>query len=77
MRVTVHLPSNTEKDLKTFAANQNKSISSVVADSIEFYIRENKRKAAIKNIKGMIGKIKISENALEDIEAMRLDHDRT
>jgi predicted transcriptional regulator len=77
MRVTVHLPSNTEKDLKTFAANQNKSISSVVADSIEFYIRENKKKAAIKNIKGMIGKVKISENALEDIEAMRLDHDRT
>ncbi|HBA54797.1 hypothetical protein [Syntrophorhabdus aromaticivorans] len=77
MRVTVHIPSNTEKDLKTFAANQNRSISSVVADSIEFYIRENKRKAAIKSIKSMIGKVKISEDALKEIEAIRLDHDRT
>jgi hypothetical protein len=77
MRLTVHIPNNTEKDLKTYAANQHRSLSSIVADSIEFYIKETKKKAAMQSIKGMIGKVKISKNALKDIDTMRLDYDRS
>jgi hypothetical protein len=77
MRLIVHIPSNPEKDLKSYAANQHKSLSSPVADSVEFYIKETKKKAAMQSIKGMIGKVKISKNALKDIDTMRLDHDRS
>jgi hypothetical protein len=77
MRLTVHIPNNTEKDLRTYAANQHKSLSSIVADSIDFYIKETKKRAAMQSIKGMIGKVRISKDALKDIHAMRVDHDRS
>jgi hypothetical protein len=77
MRLTVHIPDKTERDLKTYANNEHKSLSSIVADSIDFYIRENKKKAAIQSIRGMIGKVRISKDALKEIDAMRLDHDRS
>jgi metal-responsive CopG/Arc/MetJ family transcriptional regulator len=77
MRLTVHIPDKTERDLKTYANNEHKSLSSIVADSIEYYIKEKKKKAAMQSIKGMIGKVRISKNALKDIDTMRLDHDRS
>jgi hypothetical protein len=39
MRLTVHIPDKTERDLKTYANNEHKSVSSIVADSIEYYIK--------------------------------------
>jgi hypothetical protein len=76
MRLTVHIPDKTEKDLKAYANNEHKSLSSIVADCIDFYIRENKKKTAIQNIKDMIGKVKIRKDALKEIDNLRLDHDR-
>ena len=77
MRLTVHIPEKTEKDLKTYANNKRKSLSSIVADCIDFYLRENKKKVAIQNIRGMIGKVKISKNALKEVDDIRLDHGRS
>ncbi len=46
MRITVHVPENIGKEVRRLAENEKKSVSSVVARSIEFFIDETRRRQA-------------------------------
>ncbi len=77
MRLTVHIPETTERNLKSYAANHHKSVSSIVAESIDFYIQQEKKSRAFQNVRGMIGKVKVSKEALRDLHTARDTDDRT
>jgi hypothetical protein len=76
MRLTVHLPENTEKNLKNYAANHHKSVSSIVAESIDFYIQQQKRTRAVQTVRDMIGTAKVKKDALDDLHSARVTDDR-
>ena len=77
MRVTANIPDRVVQDLKIQAAKERKSVSSLVTEFIEYGIKDKKKKAARESILQMIGKVKIDQNALEMLEQMRSEDDRT
>lgn len=76
MRLTVHIPESTEKNLKSYAANHHKSVSSIVAESIDFYIQQQKKARAVQTVRDMIGMINVKKEALDDLHAAREADDR-
>jgi hypothetical protein len=76
MRLTIHIPESTEKNLKTYAANHHKSVSSIVAESIDFYIQQQKKARAVQAVRDMIGTVKVKREALDDLHTAREDNDR-
>jgi hypothetical protein len=77
MRVTVSVSEKVVKDLKMQASYERKSLSALVAESIEYYTREKKRKDGVQKLRGMAGKVKIDDKALEVLHAGRVDDDRS
>ena len=76
MRITVHLPDTLEKEMRTTAQNEKKSISSLVAEAVQYYVRDIKRKKQGKNVLKLIGKATISPDILDELESERA-HDRS
>jgi hypothetical protein len=77
MRVTANVPDRVVQDLKIQATKERKSVSSLVTEFIEYGIKDKNKKAAKASILQMIGKVKIDQNALEMLEQMRSEDDRT
>ena len=71
MRITAHVPDSIAKNVKIFAANEKKSVSAVIADALEYYIYENKRREAGKNVLAMAGRVHVAKNAHEELKKMR------
>mgnify|MGYP002393024232 FL=1 len=76
VRITVHIPDNIENELKINAANANKSVSSLVAEAITYYIRHKQRLELGNKMLDLAGKVKISSDAQKELESGRID-DRT
>ena len=76
MRITVHIPDRLEKEIKTTAKSKKRSVSSLVAEAVQFYIRDTKRKTQGKKVLELIGKAKISPDILEELERERAANDR-
>ncbi len=76
MRITVHIPDEMGKEIQRVATNERKSVSSVVAQSIEFFIKERKRGQLGKKILKLVGKTSVSPDALEHLHLGREDLDR-
>lgn len=73
MRITVHLPEELAREIKTLAQSEGVSVSRFMAKSLEQYIRENRKRKHAQRILGLAGKAKVSENALELLEKGRRD----
>ena len=71
MKVTVQVPDEIINDLKAQAKAERKSVSSLVAHCIDYYVNEKKKKSAIKGFVKMAGKTKVDENALKTLEKWR------
>ena len=76
MRVTVNVPDRVAHDLKVHAGKEKKSVSSLVTEFIEHGIQDKKKRAARNNILQMIGKAKVTKNALGMLDKMRSEDDR-
>ena len=77
MRLTVHISDEMGKEVRRLAENEKESVSSVVAQSIEFFICERKRRQLGEKVLRFAGKTKVSPEALEQFHAGREDHDRS
>jgi len=73
MRITVHIPNKIEKDLKTNAMNENKSVSSLVAEAVVHYIGYKKRVELGNKMLNLAGKSKISPDVYKEIDSGRMD----
>ena len=76
MRITVHIPDKLENDIKTTAKGKKKSVSSLVAEAVQLYIRDIKRKQQGNNVLKLIGKAKLSPDILEELGSERAPNDR-
>tara|TARA_Y100000031_G_C8209819_1_gene380364 strand:- start:1102 stop:1335 length:234 start_codon:yes stop_codon:yes gene_type:complete len=76
MRITVHIPDRLEREVKRASKNENRSVSSLIAEATEFYLKERKRKQTEKKVLELAGKIKVSPDALEELHFERRYDDR-
>jgi hypothetical protein len=76
MRITVHIRDEIGKEAQRLAANEKTSLSSVVAQSVEFFIKERKRQQLGKRVLKLAGKTRVSPGALEELHSGREDVDR-
>src|SRR3989304_4514684 len=71
MRITVHIPDSLEKDIKRTSKNEGKSVSSLIAEATEFYLKEKKKKEIGKKVLEIAGKVKVAPDALEELHSER------
>ena len=77
MRITANIPDSIGRAVKTFAGNENKSVSSVLVEAVQFYIHSKKKQESGKRVLELVGKVRISKDIHKEIETMRKDsHDR-
>jgi hypothetical protein len=76
MRVTVHIKDSLNDDIKRITANEHKSVSSLIAESVEYYIREKKRRKAGMDLLELAGKAYVAEDVLKILDAGRGEDDR-
>lgn len=76
MRITVHIPDTLEKEVKRASKNENRSVSSLIAEATEFYLKERKRKQTGKKVLELAGKIRVSPDALDELHSERRNDDR-
>ena len=77
MRVTVHIPERVNNEIKRSAEKEKKSVSSFIAEAVQYYIREKKRREIGLRVLDLAGKVKISGDALRHMEEGRDEHDRS
>jgi metal-responsive CopG/Arc/MetJ family transcriptional regulator len=75
MRITTHIPDHIARDAKTMAENEKKSVSSIVAEAVTYYIAEKKRKKLGRKVLEIAGKVRISPEVYRELERGRLDSD--
>jgi len=78
MRVTAHIPDTIANNIKILAENEGKSVSALIAESLQSYLAEKKRKSLGMKILDLAGKTAVSPDTLQDLERSREDgHDRS
>lgn len=78
MRITVHIPDKLEADAKRFAANEGKSVSSLTAEALGYYLQALRRRKLGERVLALAGSAVPSPNALDEVERLREDgHDRS
>ena len=77
MRITVHIPEKIGKDVQRLAENEKQSVSSVVAQSIVFFIDQKKRRRLGEKVLKLAGKTKVSDDVFDELQRGRADHDRS
>ena len=75
MRITTHLPDPIARDAKTMAENEKKSVSSIIAEAVTYYITEKKRKKLGRRVLDLAGKVRISPDVYKELEKGRLESD--
>ena len=77
MRITVHIPERMNEEIRRAAEKERKSVSSFIAEAVQYYIREKKRREIGLRVLDLAGKVRISGDALRRIEKCRDDlHNR-
>lgn len=71
MRITVHIPDSLENDIKKTSKNEGKSVSSLIAEATEYYLKEKKKKQIGKRILEIAGKVKVASDTLEELHSER------
>ncbi|MBI4320255.1 MAG: ribbon-helix-helix protein, CopG family [Chloroflexi bacterium] len=77
MRITVHVPDEIAKEVQRLAANEQRSVSSVVAQSVEFFIKERNRRRLGRKVLDLAGKTGVTADALEQLHLGREDLGRS
>ncbi len=77
MRVTVHIKDGLNEEIKRVAANEHKSVSLLVSESLEFYIKEKKRRGLGNKVLELAGRAKVHRNALQHLDKERSENDRS
>ena len=77
MRVTVHIKDSLNDDIKRIAGNEHKSVSSLVSESLEYYINEKKRRKDGLDLLELAGKAYVSEDFVKALDEGRDEDDRT
>ena len=77
MRITVHVPEKIGKEVQRLAENGKQSVSSVVAQSIEFFIDEKRRRQLGERVLKLAGKTKVADDIFDELHRGRVDHDRS
>ncbi len=73
MRITVHVPNTLAEDIRRAAASERKSISRFVADAIQWYIREVRKRRSIERVLRIAGSAEVAEDVLEALQNARGD----
>ena len=73
MRLTVNLPDQLGKQVKITALNEGTSISKLVAEAVNHYLLERKKKLLGKKVLDLVGRGYVAEEALNTVEEGRLD----
>ncbi|TVM00166.1 MAG: hypothetical protein CV087_15310 [Candidatus Brocadia sp. WS118] len=68
MKITVDLSKSLEKELKKTMKGEIMPMSSFIEEAIGHYIKERKRKRIAKKALALVGKAKVSPNALKELE---------
>ena len=74
-RVTVNMDEDVERNLKAIAKNRGVSVSSFVAEAVDFYVNEIKRRRLGKQVLDMIGKAGVTKETYECLDSERSDDD--
>ena len=77
MRITVHIPEKIGKDVQRLAENEKRSVSSVVAQSIAFFIDQKKRRRLGEKVLKLADKAKVADDVFDELQRGRADHDRS
>lgn len=77
MRVTVHVPDEVGEAAQELADAQGQSVSSFYADAVENRVKQLRRQQAFDEIDRLIEKADVAPDALEELERMRDEPDRT
>ncbi|MBM4347570.1 MAG: hypothetical protein FJ107_05490 [Deltaproteobacteria bacterium] len=78
MRITTHIPDPLARDAKIMAENEKKSVSSIIADALAYYITEKRKKRLGRKVLEIAGKVRVSPEADKELERGRMDsNDRT
>ncbi len=76
MRVTIHIPDDLVKDVKAAASENNKSVSSLIAEATRSYIQAEKRRIHGNKILDIIKTAKVTPGALDELDRERDWDDR-
>ena len=76
MRITVNIKEELAGEIKRIAKSKKRSVSSLVSEAVERYVREIKRREAGKKLLELAGKVYVAPDALEELERGRQDEDR-
>ena len=78
MRITTHIPDPLARDAKIMAENEKKSVSSIIAEALAYYLTEKRKKKLGRKVLEMAGKVRVSPEVYKELEKGRMDsNDRT
>jgi metal-responsive CopG/Arc/MetJ family transcriptional regulator len=78
MRITTHIPDPLGRDAKIMAENEKKSVSSIIAEALAYYITEKRKKKLGRKVLEIAGKVRVSPEVHKELERGRMDlNDRT
>jgi len=78
MRITTHIPDPLARDAKIMAENEKKSVSSIIAEALAYYLTEKRKKKLGRKVLEMAGKVRVSPEVYKELERGRMDsNDRT
>ncbi len=77
MRITVTMKEKLVDEVKRLAANEKRSVSSLISEAVEYYIREKKKREAGEELLRLSGNVHVDEDALLELERGRTENDRT
>jgi metal-responsive CopG/Arc/MetJ family transcriptional regulator len=75
MRITTHIPDPLARDAKIMAENEKKSVSSIIAEALSYYITEKKKKRLGRKVLEIAGKVRVSPEVHKELERGRMDSD--
>lgn len=73
MRITTHIPDLLARDAKIMAENEKKSVSSIIAEALSYYITEKKKKRLGRKVLEIAGKVQVSPEVHKELERGRID----
>jgi len=73
MRLTVSISDNLGDSVKNYAANEKLSVSGLASKALEYYINEQRKKKLSGMLLDIVGKKRVSKDALEQLELDRND----
>jgi hypothetical protein len=73
MRITTHIPDALARDAKMMAENEKKSVSSIIAEALSYYIIEKKKRRLGRRVLEIAGKVRVSPDVYKELERGRRD----